>query len=105
MAEKRKPHKKKSKTSATRPAPRVASAKVKAAKNERAFYVSAPQLKTSISDQKPAGEVGAARFATFDEAKRAAIDALVQAIEEAEARLEALKRSAGYDEWLAAASD
>jgi hypothetical protein len=105
MSEKRNAHKKKPKASATRPAPRVASAKVKAVKNELAFYVTAPQLKTSISDQKPAGEAGAARFATFDEAKRAAIDALVQAIEEAEAQLEALKRSAGYDELRAAASD
>jgi hypothetical protein len=37
-------------------------------------------------------------LASFDEAKSAAVDSLIQAIEEAERRLLAVKRAASYDE-------
>lgn len=100
MPEKRNSPKKKAKAPAARSLAGVASSKAKAPKRETAFYVSAPELSVIVSIQKPEGT--ASQFATFDEAKEAAIDALIQAIEDAEAQLLALKRAGDYDQWRAA---
>jgi hypothetical protein len=97
MPEKPNAPKKKAKPLATRRAPKVASTKAKTSKRERTFYLTAPDLSVIVSDKKPETAARAPEFTTFDEAKRAAIDALVGAIEGAEARLLALKRAEGYE--------
>ena len=68
------------------------SAKTAKSKGGDGYYVVFTELKVSISDQKPAAP-GARRFATFDEARHAALESIVAAIEDAEAQLVELKRA------------
>jgi hypothetical protein len=94
-----KPHapKKKTKPAATRRPPKNARAKGKTSKRGRTFYVIGPDLGVIVSDKKPEAVDRAPEFGTFEDAKRAAVEALVHAIEGAESRLLALKRADGYD--------
>ena len=57
----------------------------------------------AITQTSPQGAADARRFTTFDEAKSAAIEALIEAVERAEQQLVALKH-ANYCEELASAS-
>jgi hypothetical protein len=57
-----------------------------------------PQRPSSSSSPKSAGNSRGANFTSFEEAKSAAIDSLIQAIEEAERRLSAVKQARSYDE-------
>jgi hypothetical protein len=72
----------------------TSTARVKSAKPKTAdgYYVVYSELKVSISDQKPATS-GARRFATYQQARQAALEAIVTAIEDAEAQLMELKRA------------
>lgn len=90
MSEKNNSPKKKTKKAAP---PAAKETRVKAAaKRTSAYYVSASVVEFSVSQLKPkAGE--ASSFATFEEARSAAIDELVEAIEAAEQQLTRLKRA------------
>ncbi len=57
-----------------------------------------PKGPSSRSSPKRAGNSRGGKFASFDEAKSAAIDSLIQGIEEAERRLSAMKQAGSYDE-------
>lgn len=57
-----------------------------------------PKGPSSRSSRKSAGNSRGEKFASFDEAKSAAIDSLIQGIEEAERRLSAVKQAGSYDE-------
>ena len=77
--------------------PSATSSKTKSAAAPKGYFVAASGSLVVISDRKPrSGEPE--RFDTFEEARQAAIDSLVAAIEEAERRLAALKRARDYDE-------
>lgn len=86
MAKKRKTSAKKTKKSAP---PKPAAARAKPAKR--------PKARRSGSNM---GTTGNARphFATFEEAKSAALDTLIRSIEDAERRLSAAKRATTYEE-------
>ncbi len=82
--------KKKSKPSPT-PVKRP-RAKAKPVKSEPGYYLIVESLAVELTNQKPAA--GAVReFATFEDARSAAMDSLVEAIEAAESRLLAIKRA------------
>ena len=68
-------------------------ARPKASTPKTLFYVAAPVQMALVSTEKPAADVPAQSFATFDEARQAAIDSLVEAIEDAERRLVRLRRA------------
>jgi hypothetical protein len=55
-------------------------------------------LHVIISKQASGPHARSRQFASFDQARHAAIDALVDAIEDAEAQLAALKRAGGCDD-------
>jgi hypothetical protein len=100
MPEKNNAPKKKTKTAAPSravkaPATKIPTTKAKAVKPETVYYLSAPELTVIVSDQKSAGS---RQLATFDAARQAAIDALLDAIEDAETRLLALKRAKTFAE-------
>ncbi|MBI3838960.1 MAG: hypothetical protein HY288_13645 [Planctomycetia bacterium] len=63
-----------------------------------AFYVTCAEIGTSIFQTQPRGLKDARQFATFNEAKSAAVEALIDAIERAEEQLAALKHANRYDE-------
>ena len=67
-----------------------------------AFYMTFAEMNVAITQTSPRGAAGARRFATFDEAKSAAIEALIEAIERAEQRLVALKHANRWEELNAA---
>ena len=97
MPEKSKARKKSTKSASSRPAsPRAKVSKSKPPKEKQAYFVVAPQLAVVVTRDKPAA--AAAQFETLDEARRCAIDALVDAIEAAEAQLIALKRAGKLEE-------
>jgi hypothetical protein len=98
MSEKPKPVKKKDHTSTARGVGESVSSKAPQPKPKAAFYVHASPRMVLVSDRKPAGAAGAQQFATFEEAKQAAIELLVLAIEEAEEQLLAIKRAERYDQ-------
>jgi len=75
-------------TAAKQPATKFA-----APKPARGFYVSFTGVSTKISTEKPKGIKSPPAFDTFDQAKAAAVDGLVEAIEAAEAQLLVLKRA------------
>lgn len=76
--------------------PKQAAAKKTAPPKQRgAFYVSFASVGATISAAKPKGVKSPPAFDTFEQAKAAAIDALVDAIEAAEANLLVLKRAQG----------
>jgi hypothetical protein len=89
----------------SRPAARAASAparaKTKASGSKTAYYVTEAASAVVVSDQKPKNAAQVRQYASFDEAKSAAVDGLVQAIEDAERQLVALKRAASYKELCA----
>jgi phage tail tape-measure protein len=92
MADKPNARKNKAKAAPTRPAtPRKKATKSKSPATAAHYYVTTPHLAAVISREKSAATTG--HFASFEEARAAAIDALVLAIEEAEAQLLSLKRS------------
>jgi hypothetical protein len=76
-----------------RPTPAAARTKPSPRQPEPAYHVTCPDMKVSISHTPPRGVKGARKFATFDEAKSAAIEALIAAIERAEQQLAALKHA------------
>jgi hypothetical protein len=90
----------------SRPAPRARSAparaKTKASVGKSIYYVTEPGLAVVVSNQKPKVPGRVRQCATFEEARSAAVDGLVQAIEGAERQLLALKRAASYQEYSAA---
>jgi len=57
-----------------------------------------PKRPSSRSSSKPGGNSRGGKFATFEEAKSAAIDSLIDSIEKAERRLSAVKRAGTLDE-------
>jgi hypothetical protein len=57
-----------------------------------------PQRPRSGSSPKSGGNSRGGNFTSFEEAKSAAIDSLIQAIEEAERRLSAVKQAGSHDE-------
>lgn len=69
------------------------SKKPSAPKQAGRFYVSFASVGATISTEKPKGAKSPPAFDTFEQAKAAAIDALVEAIETAETQLLALKRA------------
>ena len=99
MAEKSKPPKKKSKSPATRSVAALAAArKSKRTQRKATYYVNIVELAPIISDHKHSTSDHSRQFASFEEAKSAAIDAIVAAIEQAEGQLHDLKRATGYDQ-------
>lgn len=101
MPEKPNAPKKKAKSPAPKRAPKAASSgpKTKAAKRETTYYVTSPEFTVIVSEFKPVNSGDARQYASFEGARRAAIDALVQAIEDAEAKLLTLRRAGDYEEW------
>jgi hypothetical protein len=75
--------------------PKVAKAKM--ARRKPAFYVTW-SCSTTISNEKPKVAIGSREFRSFDEARQAAIDEIVAAIETAEAQLLSLKRASQYED-------
>ncbi len=75
------------------------AAKRPAAKSS-GFFVVRPTIPSLISANGRSGEESLRQFATFAEARAAAIDALVEAIEAAEAQLLAIKRAQGPNDLL-----
>lgn len=71
------------------------AAKRSAPKAAGGYYVSFAGVSAKISTEKPKGAKSPPAFDTFDQAKAAAVDGLVEAIEAAEAQLLVLKRAAG----------
>ena len=105
MPEKPNAPKKKAKTSAPKRATKAAVSIPKskaAAKGETTYYVTAPQFTVIVSESKPANSDDSRQYASFEGARRAAVDVLVQAIEEAESRLLTLRRTSSYAEWKSA---
>jgi hypothetical protein len=89
-----KPNSPKRKTS--KPAPRApATPRTKSSPPRPApvFYLTLPEMSVSITETSPRGSAGVRQFATFDEAKSAAIEGLIEAIERAERQLVALKHA------------
>jgi hypothetical protein len=106
MPEKPKATKKKSPATASRPAKAAPPAKPnsrskvaapKSPQRKAAFYVS-PSRAATVSNEKPANSLDGREFPSFAEARRAAIDELVAAIEAAERQLLSLKRATRYEE-------
>ena len=93
MREKPNPAKKKPSSVARRTSP--ASARANAKPKKSTFYVTeaSPSI---LSNEKPK-EGDAAAFATFEDARLAAIDRLLQTIEDAERQLTALKRARQFE--------
>lgn len=104
MPEKPRPTKKKNHASTARGLSKAAGTNAPRPKPKVAFYVQATPRAALISEQKPKGGASAGPFTTFAEAKQAAIDALVMAIEEAEEQLLAIKRAETFEQ-LPGASD
>jgi len=99
MNDKPKARKKKATSPAARPTSQSARARVKRAAKEATFYVTLPPNSVvTVADKKPAGGGESKSFATFSEARAAAIDALLVAIEESERQLLMLKRARTYEE-------
>lgn len=98
MSEKPKPVKKKNHTSTAHGVGEAVGSKAPQPKAKAAFYVHATPRTILVSDRKPRGAASAQQFATFEEAKQAAIEVLVLAIEEAEGQLLAIKRAERYDQ-------
>jgi hypothetical protein len=92
MAQKPNPAGRKTKKSA-RPVPAAARAKSSPRQLKSAFYVTSSEMRLEVADTPPTGVKNPRQFATFDEAKSAAIDALVEAIERAERQLVVVKRA------------
>lgn len=70
-------------------------------KPEPAFFIIEASLRPLVVAAKPKGAKSPQSFATFGEAKVAAIESLVEAIEAAEAHLHALKRATSFDDLTA----
>jgi hypothetical protein len=80
--------------SAARRAPaRLPAAQLATADPSGGYYVSFASVRAAISTTRPKGNRASPSFDTFEQARSAAIDALVEAIEAAEADLLALKRA------------
>jgi hypothetical protein len=89
------------KRKSSKPAPRAAAtARTKSSPPQPApvFYVTLPELSVFIAETSPRGAAGARQFASFDEAKSAAIEGLIEAIERAERQLVALKNAKRCEE-------
>ena len=87
-----------------KPAPRVAAAKrstPKATAQKPTFYVTASTVGILV-DRQPSGTDKTRKFATFDAARSAALDALIATIERAEHDLTQLKRAGSYEDLQAA---
>jgi hypothetical protein len=109
MPEKPKAAKKKSPATPSRPAKAAAPAapaksnsrsriaKPKAPQRKSTFYVS-PSRTATVSSDRPKDVPGSREFPSFAEARRAAIDELVAAIESAELQLLSLKRATRFEE-------
>jgi len=108
MPEKSKPTKKKSPAAAARsvkvaspaapkPNARLKGEKDKTRQRKPTFYVTLSCAAT-ISSEKPKDAIGSREFPSFDEARQAAIDELLTAIETAEAQLLSLKRASHYED-------
>lgn len=106
MLEKPKATKKKSPTTTARPAKAAVPAKPnsrskvatpKSPQRKPAFYV-IPSRAATVSNEKPTNSPDSREFSSFAEARRAAIDDLVLAIEAAELQLSELKRATRYEE-------
>jgi hypothetical protein len=83
-------------TVARKKSPVKSSAKSSVSPSAPVFYLNCPELTALLTDKPPQGQKGARQFATFDEAKSAAIDALVEAIEQGERQLSALKQASDF---------
>ena len=95
MAEKKNPPKKKTKKAVATAAKET---RVQATqKRTSAYYVCPPDVRVTVSQQKPKSG-NSSSFATFEEARSAAIDALVEVIESAEQQLTKLKRSRSWEQ-------
>ena len=100
MPEKPKATKQKSPATTARPAKPNSRSKVatpKSPQRKAAFYVS-PSRAATVSNEKPTHSPGSREFPSFAEARRAAIDEFVAAIEAAEIQLLLLKRATRYEE-------
>ena len=75
--------------------PRAATtrSKISSKKATRTYFVAVPSFCAVLSDQNPEKAERAISYATFAEARSAAIDGLVETIEAAEQQLLALKRA------------
>jgi hypothetical protein len=106
MRQKPDPAKKKTAAAAGRAAPSAPRSQSKPRSKDRPrastpkslFYVATPVQMALVSIEKPAADVPAQSFATFDAARHAAIDSLVEAIEDAERRLLRLRRAARFED-------
>lgn len=101
MPEKASDRKKKAKPPTPRaraksPAPALSTTKEIAV--DGGVYVTATELSILVLDQKQAGAKASGPFSGFEEAREAAVVALVEAIESAERRLVALKHAADLDQ-------
>lgn len=76
-----------------RSAPAIARTKSSPPQPAPAFFVTFAEMNVTITQTAPRGAAEARQFATFDEAKSAAIEALIEAVERAERQLVALKHA------------
>ena len=82
----------------TKTPPAKRSANARAAPPTAAFYVTVSPPRVAIVREKPARNGATGPCPTFEQAKAAAIDALVAAIEDAERQLARCKRANSVDE-------
>jgi hypothetical protein len=81
-----------------RSAPAVARTKSSPSRPVPVFYMTFAEMSVAITKTSPRAAAGARQFATFDEAKSAAIEALIEAVERAERQLVVLKHANRCDE-------
>jgi len=84
---------------------KTSRAKARPKSSGPSFFVHAPMVPPIVSTIKPSGKTVVHEFATFDEAKAAAIDSLLLAIEELETQLHGLKRAASLEDFSRAGDE
>ena len=90
--------------STTRKVSARGNAKPRANSNKRSFYISVAGLTVAVSNSRPNAAGARGPFTSVEEARSAALDELVAAIEVAERRLTAVKRATTFEQLRAASS-
>jgi hypothetical protein len=85
-----------------RSAPAITRRKSSPPQPARVFYMTVTEMNVAITQTSQRGALGARRFVAFDEAKSAAIEALIDAIERAEQQLVALKHANRWEDLTSA---
>ena len=88
----------------TRRAPAGNHSKSRVAPAKSGVYICVSELQTTVSEENPKSTNACGPFASIDDARSAMLDALLSAIETAEARVTAIRRATTIEALRAAAS-